>query len=693
MMLALVAPYLLGCAPARAQRGLISVYVLDFNNKTKVGGALLGRVAAAQTSLQLSESLTWEVVPESLVQRRIQELNIQPPFDRVNRVQIAGGVDATAVVYGDIQEARVTSGANPQAFVRIQVLVEDIRTGVLVNGAIAEGTSTPRMGFTGDADILLEEALGKAAFKAREFMDRFRLPEGTVLNTTVVGTVENPQLDALINIGARGGMRRGMTLMVTRLGEPVGRAKVTSVDSDFSTARVTENQQGVRPEDRIRAIFNFADFPITRSRIRSLAPEGAARLASAEGGDNEPAAQEPDARQGAPEAKPKPGDLRPTRVVRAENGGEFVQLGAAQEGASGSTVQPPPAVVVDEPEVEKGGGAAGRTPLKFLGRNGFKMVAGGLLVLGILAIGGRGGANASRPDSVVAYGFQRQIGEQGAFIRVTWDRPKSIRSSLVLQYVIWRASTLDPQPIIVGALDGDSLRFFIDNESPRPVNAFSGNPGDVAGGRTVLPTQPGLVAGQQYYYQVSTAYNAGLEDRNGDGKPDTGMQFMSPLSMRSAFATAIAPPAITQPQGGEQVQLDQLEIRWQQSLGANEYVIWVSRDPTFPAAKRVAFGPFRTIPSDQGGTTEITRTIDARNNKLGNARIVFIAVGARNALDAIKPKPFGAIFSNPIQVQAENVPPPPPGSTAAALDAKSTVRSKNPRGSVVDVGGKKGNRK
>ena len=57
----------------------------------------------------------------------------------------------------------------------------------LVNGAVVEGTSTPRMGFNGDADVLLEEALGKAAFKAREFMDRFRLPEGTVLNTTVVG--------------------------------------------------------------------------------------------------------------------------------------------------------------------------------------------------------------------------------------------------------------------------------------------------------------------------------------------------------------------------------------------------------------------------------------------------------------------------------------------------------------------------
>ena len=36
------------------------------------------------------------------------------------------------------------------------------------------GGSQPPAGFTGDADILLEEALGKAAFKAREAMDRFK---------------------------------------------------------------------------------------------------------------------------------------------------------------------------------------------------------------------------------------------------------------------------------------------------------------------------------------------------------------------------------------------------------------------------------------------------------------------------------------------------------------------------------------
>lgn len=243
-----------------AQRSIPSVYVLDFNNKTKVGGALLGRMAAAQMSLQLSESQNWDVVPDAQVQRRIQDLNIRPPFDRVNRSDIAVGIDATAVVYGVITEARVSTGERPQASVTMQVMVEDINTGVLINGAQAQGLSTPKRGFSGDADLLLEEALGKAAFKARESMDRFRLPEGTVLNTTVVGEGDIRDLDALINIGARQGVLRGMEMIVTRQRDVVGRVKVVSVDSDISTARVTSNSQGVRPEDRVRAIFNFAQF-------------------------------------------------------------------------------------------------------------------------------------------------------------------------------------------------------------------------------------------------------------------------------------------------------------------------------------------------------------------------------------------------------------------------------------------------
>jgi hypothetical protein len=259
---------MLSPVPGRAQRRAVSVYVLDFNNETRVGGSLLGRIAAAQVSLQLSESAAWDVVPDAQVQRRIQDLNLRPPFDRVDRARIASGVDADAALYGTITHARVSSGANPTAYVRMRVLVEDVRTGTLISGVVMDGTATAREGDSVSADRLLEEAFGKAAFRGRELMDRARQPEGTVLVTTVVGGADRPRLDALVNIGARQGVRRGMRMLVTRQGVPVGTLRITTVDSDVSTGRITENIQGVRPEDHVRGLLDLTDLPTTPSAYR-----------------------------------------------------------------------------------------------------------------------------------------------------------------------------------------------------------------------------------------------------------------------------------------------------------------------------------------------------------------------------------------------------------------------------------------
>jgi hypothetical protein len=643
LILVMIAPYLLCPAPAQAQRSIPSVYVLDFNNRTKVGGALLGKVAAAQMSLQLSESQNWDVVPDAQVQRRIQDLNLKQPFDRVDRVNIATGIDATAAIYGHITQARV-AGSPPQAYVQIQVLVEDVQTGVLINGAIADGSSTPRMGFNGDADILLEEALGKAAFKAREFMDRFRLPEGTVLNTTIVGEGGDQDLDALINIGARQGVRRGMEMIVTRQREVVGRVKISSVDSDISTARVVNNTQGVRPEDRVRAIFNFADFPLTRSRMRAAADATAPKVAGLPGKGKEGDAAE----------------AEPVKVAKAGKQDEFIPFRQQDKNLQLAqvTVDEPAPVVVDEPDVDTGGGTTGKRS-KIFNNSTLKMLVGGLLVLGILSIGGNGGENASRPDSIFAFSWQSAIGAPGAFIKLSWDRPKSIKANQVLQYVVWRTSSLGDPLDIVGALDTDSLKSLLDSEATRTFIAFDGSPGTEDAGGRVTQNAPGIVPGVEYRYQIATAYENGLEDRDGDMMPDDA-DFMSPLSASSQFVTAIAPPLIVEPTNGSTVDLDEIIITWQQTPGANQYVIWVSREPNFSASKRVQVGPFNTVPINQGGDLTVTQTISARSAKLRNATNVFIAVGARNSQDP-RPKPFGAIFSSAVSVQALPEPPPPPG--------------------------------
>lgn len=649
----LAALQLLWGPPASAQRGPISVYVLDFNNRTTVGGALLGRVAAAQAALNLSESANWDVIPDAQVQRRIQELGLKQPFDRINRVQIANGVDATAVMYGAVLEARVTGQPMPQAFARVQMLIEDVGTSELINGAIAEGVSVPRMGFTGDADVLLEEAIGKAAFRAREFMDRFRLPEGTVLNTTVVGGSEAVNLDALINIGVRQGVRRGMTMIVTRQRDTVGRVKVTSVDTDVSTVRVVENTQGVRPEDRVRAIFNFADFPITRTRIRGAAPLEPVKVAMAG----------------------KPGEQGAARIAKAGRGDQFVPFRAKQDvrlALVQDTVQPPPPVVVDEPEVDTGSGGGGGK--KILSGGAFKMLVGGLLVLGILALGGRGGQDATRADGVEAFARQDQVGTQSPVIRVSWDRPKAVNQSSVLQYVVWRED-LGGNFAIQGGVHGDSIHYFDDDTTSGTFpNVYTGLPGGDAGTPGDI-TRIGIIAGNRYRYQISTAFENGLEDLDGDGVPDD-LDLMSPLSGSSPWITALRPPIITDPKQDDLKNLNALSVTWQLAPGADTYFIWVSRNPNFPRDSRVVRGPFRVVPDDTGQATA-TQVIDVSGVRRGG-RPVFLAVGGKNSQDRLTPRPFGAVFSRAISVRSDDTPPPPPGATTG--DARPRGRSQGRRG-------------
>ena len=654
----MVASNLLLPPAARAQRTNPTVYVLDFNNETRVGGALLGRVAAAQLSLEMAEgSANWDVLPGANVQRRIQELGLKAPFDRLDRVKIANGIDATAVVYGSVVEARISGGTAPVAEAKIRVLVEDVFSGTLVNGAMAVGRSTPRMGFQGDADVLLEEALGKAAFRAREFMDKFRLPEGTVLNTTVVAD----DTEALINIGSRHGVRAGMDMIATRQKNEVGRVKVTSVDAEFSNVRVISSPQGIRPEDRVRAVFSFQDFDLrSRSQARTATYTGPSRP-SAKSSSVEP--------------------VGTVKVAKVERGAEFVPFKAKTEQVADQGVPAPPPVVIDEPEVSRGDSGSGARKIV---RNGaLRMLVGGMLLLGVLAVGGRGGNAVNRVADIEVFPFQLQIGQATATLRVNWDRPKGINRQQVLQYIVWRTDVNGTPLSIVGASDSEAIRTLFDTEAQRTVNAFDGDPdgSSEAGGRTAV-TAAGVTPGLQYRYQIAVAYQAsGLQDLDGDGLPDGDIdtQFMSPLSGSSAWATALRPATLSAPLQGELVDLGELNITWNQTPGADEYFIQVSADPNFAKRRTVTFGPYNDeVPVDLGGPSAVTRQVNAQSGALAGARNVFITVGARNSQDQTNPLPRGWIYSAPLSVQAEINPPPPPAGAAGA-GAASVRQSKKDR--------------
>jgi hypothetical protein len=282
-----------------------------------------------------------------------------------------------------------------------------------------------------------------------------------------------------------------------------------------------------------------------------------------------------------------------------------------------------------------------------------------LVVVGVLATAAH--AASLVPDDVSSYAYQPQIGMPGARIRVTWDRPSRVPSSLVVGHVIWRGDILGNFQT-AGSKDGDQ-RFFLDTEATRTIDSITGTPGEDDIGRETI-TVPGLVPGVGYRYQVSTAYRVGFQNGFGTGgEPDLTTQVMSQLSSRSRWITAIAPPQVLavnglDPQGIPQVDPANLSVTWQQTPGADAYVIWVAADPQF-RRNRVKSGIIRTVPVDLGGAETMTASLNAFRGRLRRASRLFITVGARNSRDP-KPKPFGAIFSPAVTVQPLAAPPPPP---------------------------------
>jgi len=671
--------------PAHAQRSAVTVYLLDFNNKTELGGPLLGRQAAAQVAVEINESQgnNFTVVPDRQVQNVIRDLGIRPPFDKIARQQIARAVDADAVIYGNVVDAAVNKDPL-QATVTLQVFAEDTRTGTLFNGAIAHGASVPRMGYAGDADILIDEALNKAAYTARVTMDRLKTPEGTVLNTAVAGGSRDTY--ALVNIGSRQGAKRGEEMVVTRRRDLVGIMKLVRVDANDSTGEVILNIQGVRPEDRVRGIFSFEDLPKSLDEVRDRHDR-----ASSEGPSTQHVAKKP---------------ARPA-VLSLKGGGTFEPMVAKVDGPDETQVSTAAAAGAKQRESEEGKGEKTTEPtgtgsaydantvtvdqprFHHNRKRGIitpataSILAGGALLFGILAIGGTKGE--TRAFAVRATTFQPDgVGTGETGIRVQWKRPRGIQGDLgsttlfkpgIIGYVVYRTDvTGGAITQAVGGVLGDQ-RIFLDasftvHGIPNVIPA--GQPGTTAAAATVdnaIPTGlaavPGLIPGHRYRYQIQAVYHT-EQDLDGDGINDP-TDVYGPLSPFSNPTTALVPAQILAPAQGDTVDLRNLVVTFQTTPGADRYQVLISKNLNFRGPGVVRCPIRQIVPPDRGGPAQVSVpcSIQPSTRNVGAGNRTFITVLAFAADDPFRPVPFGGVTYPPIQVTQTGPPPPPPGATHA----------------------------
>ncbi len=252
---ALVLPLLTliaGTRTAQAQLELRDTWaVVEFADRTK-SEAGLGKTAAEFVNTEFAKLNRYDMALAETVNRFVTELGYQNPVGNQNElVRLGQSLQATTIVSGEVVDTRVVdTGSGKRGEVKLRVIVRDIASGTVVNGAALKGMSAVR---TGDVDngTLINDALAQAAFQAVSSINSNTLPKATVLNTT--------DKNALINQGSRSGFQNGQEVIVTRGQNQVASGTIADVEPDSAFVRVGKSVRGVQPGDRVQVVFKVPE--------------------------------------------------------------------------------------------------------------------------------------------------------------------------------------------------------------------------------------------------------------------------------------------------------------------------------------------------------------------------------------------------------------------------------------------------
>ena len=228
------------------------VAVVDFVNESGVQGELLARLATDAVVVEMSKTNRYDVsITRSQIESEMKKLDLHAPLSKVGVVRLGESLSTDAMLQGVVKSVKLSgSGATRSAAVTLVVQMIDQASGEVINGAIQTGKSSPRVGYTPDDDSLITEAINNAAFLVVKTMVDYIIPEATVQANIGADQV-------MLSKGARDGIKPGMRMIVLRQKEIIGYVQVRSVDPIDSIAKVTKSMRGIRPEDKVRAIFEM----------------------------------------------------------------------------------------------------------------------------------------------------------------------------------------------------------------------------------------------------------------------------------------------------------------------------------------------------------------------------------------------------------------------------------------------------
>lgn len=225
--------------------------VVEFTDKTNLGKNF-GQLASELVNTEFAKLVRYDMVLADTINRYVTELGYQNPVSRSEELTRLGqSIRANTIVSGDVVAARIVKeGAGKKAEVKVRIVVRDVASGVVVNGAALRASSAVRTGEVDD-DTLYSDALAQAAFQSVTTIGANTLPKGTVLNTT--------DRNILINQGSRTGFQQGQEVIITRGREQVASGKVGMVEPDSAFVKVSRQLKGVQPGDRVQVVFSVPE--------------------------------------------------------------------------------------------------------------------------------------------------------------------------------------------------------------------------------------------------------------------------------------------------------------------------------------------------------------------------------------------------------------------------------------------------
>lgn len=240
---------------AQIQKRILEVAILDFKNISDYQGKMVERRAADAIAMSLTTTAGdyYTVLSRSELQRQMDTLGLTLPLDKVDMVRLGRSLGLDGIITGTVIQVQVArSNGATQAGVTLACQMLDISTEEPITGTVITGKSSPKYDYIGDVDILVDEAINKAAYQIAQHFVSFAVrgvPEFTIL-TTMAGEV-------LLNAGSRQGIKQGMEMVVLRRGEKVGRIRVKEVTLTDATATIIEAPRGIQGGDKARIVYEM----------------------------------------------------------------------------------------------------------------------------------------------------------------------------------------------------------------------------------------------------------------------------------------------------------------------------------------------------------------------------------------------------------------------------------------------------